>query len=257
MKVTEESIGKEVREQICRVMSHSDSDNGHSYVRLPSFYPTGSGAVVRISRTGSRHVGDNETYFVDDAGAGYAEAEALGIPKIFARKGREVAESKALVFSDHSIVAESVSREQLAWAAITVASTSAEALAISMQRMHEAAKENDSEVVFQRLKAIFPTAKINQYAEIRGHSNTGWKVDALMHWQGRDTVFEAVSSHHNSVFAAAAKFSDIKASEHAPGRVAVVRNKASLKTYAGLLSQSCFVIERDAQPISYRGAVEH
>ena len=254
MEVSDINIGKQVREKICRLMADYRSDSGDIFLQLPTFYSTGANVVARIKLASKRFTGTEERYTVDDAGAGYAEAEALGVARTYSLYAREAADRNGINFDDHRVTARDVSRETLAWAAVTVAGVSTEAISISLQKVEEVERENDADALVKRLVTVFPKASVVGEAPIVGASNTRWRVDALLDWQGRKTIFEAVSAHHNSIYAAATKLGDIKALESAPGRVAVVRSKDALRTYENVLSRLSFVIEKNSAPAAYKHA---
>lgn len=78
----------------------------------------------------------------------------------------------------------------------------------------------------------------------------------LVHGGARRVIFEPVSSHHSSVFAVHAKLHDISLADNAPGRVAVVRKKAELKTYLAVLQESADVIEREVPNETFQRIAE-
>ena len=63
-------------------------------------------------------------------------------------------------------------------------------------------------------------------------------------------------SHHSSVYSVATMFHDISLTPKAPQRVAVVRKKAELGPYLGILNHVGQVIELDAANDTYAQLIE-
>jgi hypothetical protein len=80
---------------------------------------------------------------------------------------------------------------------------------------------------------------------VLGASSTQWRVAAIVKVGKKPAIFDAVASQHTSVFAASAKFHDIALIEQAPIRIAMVKKKADLGTYLGVLAQAANVVEQD------------
>lgn len=254
MDLSEQAIGEQVREAICRSMGQTVSSTGDIYLQIPAFFPTGAGSVVRIRQSSKRFHYVAETFSVDDAGAGYSEAEAVGVNRAYARQARLSAERFGAHFEGRKLGLTDITRQQLPWACMSVASLSIEALSVAMQRADDARRAADADILVEKLKRYFPKAAVSKDAEVLGSSNTKWHVDALLDWSGRRAVFEAVSAHHASIFAAVTKLGDLKALDNSPARVAVVKAKDELKTYQPVLSRVCAIVEREAAVGTYAGA---
>lgn len=230
---------REAIESVTREIIVAEHRKGCSYIKTPLLYPGGSTVVVRIND-------GYPEFFVTDFGAGYSEAEMMGASAIFARHSREIADHAGIGFDSHSFFVAKATRQQLPGVVVTVANCSQEAVAVAAYRLAERRFSDDTEKLYERLVRVFPRGKVARDAEVIGQSNTRWHVATLVQGDMRKTIFEPVSSHHTSIFAASTKFRDIAEIDNAPGRVAIVRKKAELKTYLAVLSRSANVIERDA-----------
>jgi len=224
---------------VTREIVTADHRDGFSFIKTPLTYPSGAGVVVRV--------GDADPDFlVTDFGSGYEEAELMGGASVYARNARVIAETAGIGFDSHAFFVLKVPRSQLPGAVVTIANCSREAVSVAAFRMSERHLSENTELLYQRLMAVFPRRTIVKDAEIIGQSTTRWHVATLVSDGPRPTIFEPVSSHHASIFAAATKFNDIAKAEQPPTRVAVVRNRAELKTYLAVLSQEAHVIESEA-----------
>lgn len=229
---------REIVDTVARQIVSAEHRDGSSYIKTPLVYPGGSTVVVRINDK-------YPTYFVTDFGAGYSEAEMMGASTIFARHAREIAEHAGIGFDAHSFFVAEATREQLPGVVVAVANCSQEAVAFAAYRLAERKFADNTEKLYSRLISVFPHQRVAKDAEVIGQSNTKWHVATLVRSDGRRTIFEPVSSHHASIFAASTKFRDIAELESAPGRVAIVHKKAEFKTYLAVLSRSANVVEQD------------
>jgi hypothetical protein len=178
-------------------------------------------------------------------GLGYHEAELMGASLIYSRHARSIAENAGISFDAHAFFIVEVAREQLAGAIATVGNCSQEAVALAAYKLAERSASDVAEELYERLVRIFTPPRVAKNAPVIGASNTEYHVAALVQGQKRPAVFEAVSAHHTSVFAANSKFHDLALLEKPPVAIAVVRKKKELGTYLGLLSQTANVIETD------------
>jgi hypothetical protein len=227
-------------EDIARQIIVADVRSGEeAFVRTPMLYPSGSTAIVRITAAG-------DDFFVTDFGAGYDEADMMGGSATFSRNAPLVAERAGIGFDHRAFFVLRATREQLPGAVISVANCSLEAVSVTAFKLAERKYIDDSEALYERLVRIFTPKAVARDASIVGASTTQWHVAVLVKGEHRPTIFEPVSNHHSSIFAASTKFHDIAEIEDAPARVAVVRKKAEFKTYLAVLSQAANVIERDA-----------
>lgn len=231
-------------DSVARELVAVDHGTGHSFISTPLMYPSGTSVVVRVEDA----VGE---YLVTDFGMGYEEATMMGASNIYARHAKSIAETAGVGFDSHSFFVLKVTREQLAGAVATVANCSLEAVNLAAFKLADRKNADAIEILYKRLVTVFPARRVAKDASVIGHSNTEWHVATLVQGERRRAIFEPVAAHHSSIFAASTKFHDIAAAEDAPGRVAVVKKKADLKTYLAVLSQAANVIERDAADEAY------
>ncbi|MDW3206133.1 MAG: hypothetical protein R8L07_15045 [Alphaproteobacteria bacterium] len=249
------SICGAVADEIARHVSVIETDSGACFIRLPVFYPNGSCVAVRIQKIPP--LTETDSYLVSDYALAYDEAEAMGVATSFVRQAGEVAQRLGLAFIKHAFSVTNVPRANLAWAALSVANASCEAVVLAAQKVDEARKENDSDLLYAKLVRVFSAKNVSRDVDIVGASNTHWPFDAMVNSSYVRTVFEAVANHRNSIYAASTKFRDVKASEGAPERVAMVRDKASLGTMHNILSMDCRVIDWDADTELLQRVVIH
>lgn len=252
---TKVKFSESVAAEIARHVSVVEADNGACFVRLPVFYPNGSCAAVRFIKTPLYT--DTNSYVVSDYALGYDEAEAMGVSNSYVRQAVVVAERIGITFSDHAFSVWNVSRDKLVWAALTVANASCEATVLAAQKVEEAKKEKDSELLYAKLVQVFSEKYVSRDVDIVGASNTHWPFDAMVNSSFKTTVFEAVANHRNSIYAASTKFRDVKAAENAPERAAVVRDKASLGTMHNILSMDAYVVDWDTKPAALERLISH
>ena len=231
-------------EAVARELVAVNHDTGHSFISTPLMYPNGTSVVVRIEDA-------RDEYFVTDFGMGYEEATMMGASNMYSRSAKAIADAARVGFDRHSFFAIRVTREQLAGAIVTVANCSKEAVNIVAYKLADRKSEDAIEMLYSRLVAVFPKRIIARDISVIGHSNTEWHVATMVKAEGRPTIFEPVSAHHVSIFAASTKFQDIAEVDDAPSRVAVVEKKADLKTYLAVLSRSASVIERESSNDTY------
>lgn len=209
-----------------------------TFVRTPLTYPGGSGVVVQVGET------ENQ-FYVSDFGMAFEEAESMGVTaSVFSRYANAIAESTGTRFDNHSFFVLEASRAQLAGAIVAVANASQAAVVHAAFRAADHTGQTDG-LLFARLELAFRgrNAKVIREPKIYGHSATAWRVDALVRSGTHHSIFEAVSKYPASIAAASTKFHDIALNDNAPKRFAVVRSKAELGTYLGVLSQAANVIE--------------
>jgi hypothetical protein len=233
------TLFRQAVEEVTKELVSADHRAGFSFVKTPLTYPSGAGVVVRV--------GDSyPNFLVTDFGSGYEEADLMGSSGVYVRSARAIAETAGIGFDSHAFFVLQVPRTQLPGAIVTVANCSREAVSVAAFRMSERRFAENTELLYRRLVTVFPRRTVVKDAEIMGQSTTRWHVATLVSDGPRPTIFEPVSNHHASIFAAATKFNDIAKAEDPPTRVAVVRNKIEFKTYLAVLSQEAHVIESEA-----------
>lgn len=217
----------------------TDHRDGVSYIKVPLIFPSGSTVVVRVADA-------HPHFFVSDYGAGHEEADMMGAAYIYTRYGRAIADRAGVGFDHHAFFVMKASKDQLPGAVVTVANCALEAVTVAVYKLEERKQQDDADALYKRLVRVFQPRHVGVAKDVMvtGRSNTKWRISALVEGASHKTVFEPVSNHHVSIFAASTKFHDIAGLEQAPGRVAIVHNKTELDTYLAVLAQDANVIER-------------
>lgn len=216
-------------------------------VQTPLLYPSGAFASVAIS-------GEGENFSVSDLGAGFREAYAGDVGHSFGRAANELSEEFGLIYEKRHLSIPRVTMGRLGAAVRLVANCSQASVILAIERANERKIAERSDRLYARLKKIFPnTAK---HAQIMGASSTEWTVDALVQQGDHMAVFDAVTTHANSVASTSMKFHDIALREDAPTRAASVESKRSMGTLLAVLSQAANVIEDAAPDQQYRQLAE-
>ena len=193
---------------------------------------------------------------MSDFGSGHNEAELLGGDLIYRRTAKTIAENAGIGFDQMAFFVLKANEAQLPGAVATVANCSHEAVLVTAMKLAERREHDDAELLYERLVEVFPSTSVHRGASLIGASNTEWRVASLVEIGRRRVAFEAVTKSANSVVFASAKFNDLARLQHPPGRVAVVKRKAELGTYLGVLSQAASVIEARAADRTFREAAE-
>ena len=227
-----------VVEAAARSLLSVSHESDTSLITLPLFYPSGAAVVVEV-------VGGRDSFFVNDGGRAYREVEMFGGEHLFGRNSSQIAESFSIDASKRSFSAFA-SIEQLAATIADVGDASVQLASRICERIavrHETAIASG---FYRKLVQVFGQDRVVQDATIEGASSHQWKISALVHADGREIAFEAVSNHHSSVYSSATMFHDIALLSRKPVPIAVVRNKTEMGAYLGILSQAANVIEADA-----------
>lgn len=233
--VAKQSVTDAVDAAMREVVSASHRPEG-SYVRLPILYPSGSEVVVRVS-------GGPYIYFVTDFGMGYTEAELMGAERIYMRQAKEISQAAGVGFDDHAFFAVKVPRERLPGGIVTISNCSAEAMVITAFKAAEKATMDASEFMIEKLEGIFGTDRVHRDETIVGASNHEWAFAASVMSGRKRIVFEYATKHPNSVASVAMKMDDVSRLDGAPRRIVMVRDKAEMGTYLGVLAHSANVVE--------------
>jgi len=233
--VAKQSVTDAVDAAMREIVSAAHRPEG-SYVRLPLLYPSGSEVVVRVS-------GGPDTFFVTDFGMGYTEAELMGAERIYVRQAKEISQAAGVGFDEHAFFAVEVARDRLPGGIITIGNCSAEAMSITAFKAAEKATMDASEFMIEKLERVFGTDRVRRDETIVGASNHEWRFAASVVSGRRRSVFEYATKHPNSVASVAMKMDDVSRLEGAPRRIVMVRNKAEMGTYLGVLAHSANVVE--------------
>jgi hypothetical protein len=238
---------RELIESVAHEIVATEHHVGGSFIRTPLLYPSGATVVVRIEQ------GDNR-YFVSDWGLGYQETDLYGAGSFYMRHARAIADKAGVGFDNQAFFIMEAPREQLAGAVVTIGNCSQEAAIRAADALAERTFEDNKERLYERLVSVFakkvgPTTKVvTKNAKVVGYSSTEWPIATLVKLPGanRQTIFEPVTKHHNSVAHATMKFHDIALlGQEAPSRIAVVHKKKEFGTYLGVLSQAANVVDED------------
>jgi hypothetical protein len=174
---------------------------------------------------------------------GFEESEMMGASSVYLRHAKAVAEQAGVAFDQRAFFVLEVPESQLAGAVTTIANCSQEAVAIATYKAAERKVAEDAERLYKRLVGVFTSKSVTRDVEVVGASNTKWHVTTMVQFDHKSAIFEPVNKHHASIVNASAKFHDIAQLDVSPKRIAVVRSKAELGTYLGVLSQAANVVE--------------
>ena len=219
-----------------------------SYVHLPLITPSGASVTVRISR---RIGGFN----VDDAGFTYSDLESVGAERSFAKTAAKLAEAEGLIVGKRMISAIAED-DDLGRAICDVGVASWSVVDRVYGKLHPADDYELSDALRARLAEIFGTDHVDENQIITGSSTNEWEVSAILHLNGKRTVFQAIGENVVSVYKASTAFHDIGANLNPPVLVAVVRDLSKLGPRLNILSQSGGrVIQSDQPNEVYKRAV--
>lgn len=228
----------DVIETAARSLVHiADSHQGKT-ITLPIFYPSGTAVSIEVVNAGDHFV-------VTDDGLAYRELELVGAERLFKRNAEVVATQFGVTAGRRSLY-HVASIEQLVGSMADVGAASAQIVYRIFERLAQRHDTAIAERLYGRLVDLFGENHVLADATISGASNHKWSVSALVHVDGKQIAFEAVSNHHSSVYSSATMFHDIALLEKKPTPIAVVENKSAMGEYIGILSQAANVIEADA-----------
>ena len=230
---------RSLTEAVAKQLVSVEYVRGSSVVSVPLLYPSGAGAVVKISQHGDR-------YFVSDLGYGYQEAEMLGALKSYSTHARGLADHYGVSFDNQAFFVAESGRDSLKAVVTIIANCSVEAASIAALKAAERKYADDTDILYERLIRVFPREKVAKNVHFVGSSSHDWPISALVSSGAVPTIFEPVTNHHASVVNASAKFHDLARLETPPHRVAVVKKLAEMDSYLNLLAQSATVISYDA-----------
>ena len=210
-----------------------------STVSLPMVYPSGTVAAVEVTKISS------DLFEITDCGLAYAETEMIGGEHLFVRNATAVADRFDVSASKRSIYFTAAA-QQLAGAMADVAAASVQVAHRVCERIAQRSESEIEERIYQKLVKVFGKPKVEQDAIIPGASAHKWTVSALVHLDGRQMAFEAVSNHHSSVYSSATMFHDLSLLDRKPIPIAVVKDKRAMGDYLRILAQAASVIQDDA-----------
>ncbi|WP_342657109.1 hypothetical protein NPJ82_09145 [Sphingomonas sp. NY01] len=235
-------------DEALRTLVHSHQWGGDIFVSLPVFYPSGTAATVRISSNGGRVT-------VTDGGYAYREIEQIGAEAYFRKSALAVAEEVGATVSKRTLVIYT-DFGGLAGAISDMASGSVRIAHKVSARVGAKGEAEIADYLLKRLSEVFGVSQVQSRATLVGPSTREWRIDALVKTQGSTAIFQAVTSHHASVYSTSAMFHDLALLETAPATIAVVRSKAEMGSYLGILAQAGSVLEEGQSDGAYRSAIE-
>lgn len=243
----EEVVREENISRVVRGLANAKPHGGGWDVQTALLYPSGAGVMVSIT-------GSDDAFRVSDVGLGFTEAFAMDIGNGFSRAAKDLSEEYGVVYDRRRLFLPEVGWGSLGAAVKLVANCSQGAVILAAERASERRAEERADRLYARLKKLFPNTA--RQAQIPGASNTEWTVDAMVQIGERIAVFDAVTSHANSVASTATKFRDIALRNDAPSRGAAVESKSGMGTLLAVLSQSANVIEDAAPDQQFRQLAE-
>lgn len=217
-----------VDEAVDRLVTVSHFAAG-SIVSMPVSYPSGSTVALEITMQQGR-------CFVSDRGGGFDEAEMLGATRHFASEATRIADSAGIRFDGHTMFVVEVPPGNLRGAMVVVANASAEAASATALRMAERGDHDAREQLYERLVSIYPTKDVQKNVELIGESNHKWRVSVLVLDKIQRWMFEPVTGNYISAVGTVAKFHDFARGEYAPSRAAVIKSRADMKDFYGLVA---------------------
>jgi hypothetical protein len=240
MSATANMTFKTLVDDVARMLVATEHRPGGSFIRTPLLYPSGATVVVRIEDGFGK-------FFVSDVGLGHQEAEMMGAGSMYAKNARVIAEAAGVRFDNQAFFVLEASREQLPGAVITIANCSQEATIRASDALAEKTFEDNKLRLYERLVTLFERNTVAKNVDVIGSSTQVWKVAAIVSLpHNRQTIFEPVTKHPNSVAHASMKFGDIALrQDNPPQRVAVVRKRAEFGSLLTVLSRSANIIEDD------------
>lgn len=242
--IVSEDLDRAVRETVSSLV-RADLINGTYFINLPLLYPDGSFVTVRVDRV-------ERGVRISDFAFAFRQADDLEAGKSFPRLAKRVAEEFDVSVAKNSIFTD-VTPELLHRAIIDVGCASwkvADSIASSIQ-------EDDNDLLDElkeKLRRVFGSDHVREEAKIVGVSTNAWDVSAVVTAAGRDTIFQAVSSHANSIYKASTAFRDIAGLDKPPNLVAVVRSRNVLGQRLALLAPARVIEESQSEDFFLRAA---
>lgn len=238
---------KDFANDIARALVRVSLRDSAARISTPLLFPGGAFVGVEIAR-------NRGGYLVSDMGGAMREAELMGVERQFSRIAPEVARRYGVRFDHHMLFDIEVSSDDVKSAVIAIANAAKSA--VEATAMQAAAREpiNLEAMMFARLERIFARGRVRREPLVRGSSDD-WRFDAAVETDRGMTLFEFISPHANAVSSAVTKFLDVRdLGEAAPGRVAVLQNKATTPHIAVLARTATIIGHTDADDVFLRAA---
>lgn len=218
-----------------------------NFLNLPLIYPDGASVTVKIDPIagGVR---------VSDGGFAYRELEDLGAESSFGQAVQKISETIGVQTTRRTIYTDAPV-DSLFRAICDVAIASWQVTETVYRRILDREEADIEDHLRGRLQALFGE-KLRAEHKVKGASSSEWDVSAIVSVNGKQAIFQAVGTHANSIYKATAAFHDLSLLENAPILVAVVRDKVTLGSRLGLLSQVGRVIEEHQPDATFQRAVK-
>ncbi|MBA3895771.1 MAG: hypothetical protein H0X36_01235 [Sphingomonadaceae bacterium] len=200
----------------------------------------------------SRAVGG---FRVDDGGFAFREIDQIGFARSFPSEAKKVAEPEGLCF-DRRLIFVDCAPEELSRRICDVAAASCDLTERLVRRVAEREEAELEDGLRERLVRVFGTSHLDESQDIVGSSTIKWSVSAIVRIERDVIIYQAVSTHANSVNKASTAFHDLLQLPHPPLRVAVVKDKNQLGSKLALLAQAGRVIQSDQPDDIYRAAAQ-
>lgn len=231
--------------QLVRVQHWDDSIN----VTLPIFYPSGAAVTLTIEKA-------RFGFSVSDGGLAYREVEQIGGETYFSKNVSSVTGSGEGVWSNTREILAEATVDALSSAMVDVATASARLSWKIMSKVNRKGQVEIADHLFQRLQDIFGGERVERDGKITGPSTREWSIDALVHLDEGDAIFQAVPNNHLSVYPTVAMFHDLALMEAPPRTVAVVKSREAMGSFFNILAQAGNVIEEAQADQVYKRAIE-
>lgn len=217
------------------------------FVSLPMLFPGGTFTTVAISRTA-------KGFLVTDHGFAYRELEAIGAERSFGMASRSFFELEEIEKDTRQFFAHVEDVRDMPRAVMMVASASWRLVhKVYADKEEQEDEEEISDELQGKLVSLFGQGRVHFGAEakLRGLSSTEWDVSAVVDHGDRKTVFQAVSTHPNSIYRTNSAFHDLAATRNPPRLIAVVRSLHDLGSRLSILSQAGRVIAENSPDEAY------
>jgi hypothetical protein len=220
-----------------------------SDVTLPIFYPSGSSVSLCIEKV--RH-----GYAISDNGLAYRELEQIGGETYFGKNASKIIEGESGVWHNSREILSEATAETLASAMADVASSSSRLTWKVLSKLNRKSQVEIADYLFERLRVIFGEGRVERDRTITGPSTREWHIDAVVHLEGSESIFQAVANSHLSVYPTAAMFHDLALIESPPTTISVVKSREAMGSLFNILAQAGNVIEEAQADQVYKKAVQ-
>lgn len=228
---------------------HSRSWGDSVDLTLPIFYPSGSAVCLNVQQ------GRPGVFSLTDNGLAYREIEQVGGETFFSKNASALTEETCVWHDTREMLSEA-SYETLPAAIADLAAASSRLTWKVLAKVSRKGQAEIADYLFERLRHVFGSARVERAATIVGPSTREWHIDAVVHLENKNAIFQAVSNNHMSVYPTAAMFHDLALLDTPPATIAVVKNGQAMGSYFNILAQAGSVIEEHQTDQVYERAAE-